>query len=289
MTDLIVDVKGLQVTGLNKKEALPLVKGIDFQVAKGKVVGVIGESGSGKSISMKALMGILPEKVTSEQSHYQFDGQDVNDASNLPIAMIFQDPMTSLNPLRKISYHLAEIIFRHDSDIADQEAEKLAVEVLKQVGINQAEKRLNQYPFELSGGMRQRVIIAMALLANPALLIADEPTTALDVTIQAQILALLKKLQLERNLSIVLVSHDFGVIAGMCDYVKVMYQGRIVEEGTVEEIFYSPQHAYTKKLLASADLDSDENVIYDVSQDDKTWQYITISPTHRYLKEVAHD
>lgn len=289
MTDLIVEVKGLQVTGLNKKEALPLVKGIDFQVAKGKVVGVIGESGSGKSISMKALMGILPEKMTSEQNYYQFDGQDVNGASNLPIAMIFQDPMTSLNPLRKISYHLAEIIFRHDSDITDQEAEKLAIEVLDQVGINQAEKRLNQYPFELSGGMRQRVIIAMALLANPALLIADEPTTALDVTIQAQILSLLKKLQLERNLSIVLVSHDFGVIAGMCDYVKVMYQGRIVEEGTVEEIFYSPQHAYTKKLLAAADLDSDENVIYDVSQDDKTRQYITISPTHRYLKEVAHD
>ena len=287
MTETIVDVKGLTVTRHQKgHEDLQLVKGIDFQVPKGSVVGIIGESGSGKSISMKSVMGILPEKINSQFESFTFLGKEVTDATRLPIAMIFQDPMTSLNPLRKISYHLAEIIFRNDEEISDEDAEKLAVDILSKVGITQPKKRLDQYPFELSGGMRQRIMIAMALLAKPDLLIADEPTTALDVTIQAQILSLLKKLQLETNLSIILVSHDFGVIAGMCDYVKVMYQGRIVEEGTVEDIFYSPQHAYTKKLLKAADLGSDVQVVYDDNQDNKTCSFVEVNETHRYLVEV---
>ena len=287
MAETIIDVKGLTVTRYQKGyEVLQLVKGIDFKVPKGSVVGIIGESGSGKSISMKSVMGILPEKINSQFESFTFLGKEVTDATRLPIAMIFQDPMTSLNPLRKISYHLAEIIFRNDEEISDEDAEKLAVDILNKVGITQPKKRLDQYPFELSGGMRQRIMIAMALLAKPDLLIADEPTTALDVTIQAQILSLLKKLQLETNLSIILVSHDFGVIAGMCDYVKVMYQGRIVEEGTVEDIFYSPQHAYTKKLLKAADLGSDVQVVYDDNQDNKTCSFVEVNETHRYLVEV---
>ncbi|AXQ79340.1 ABC transporter ATP-binding protein [Streptococcus chenjunshii] len=286
MTEAIVDVKGLTVTYHQRgHENLQLVKGIDFQVPKGSIVGIIGESGSGKSISMKSIMGILPEKIDSQFETFTFQGETGTDATQLPIAMIFQDPMTSLNPLRKISYHLAEIIFRNDDEISDEDAEKLAVTILTKVGITEPKKRLNQYPFELSGGMRQRIMIAMALMAKPELLIADEPTTALDVTIQAQILSLLKKLPSDTNLSIILVSHDFGVIAGMCDYVKVMYQGRVVEEGTVEDIFYSPQHTYTKKLLKAADLDSDDQVVYNDEQDNKTWSFIEVNETHRYLEE----
>jgi len=231
MTEVIVSIKNLVVNRQAKREKLatPLVKGIDLTIPKGQVVGIIGESGSGKSLTMKASMGLLPDNLHSQFGQFLFEGKPVDNPSDLPIAMIFQDPMTSLNPLRKIGYHLAEVIFRNDEEISDQDAEQLAVKVLTQVGIPEPKKRLNQYPFELSGGMRQRIMIAMALLAKPELLIADEPTTALDVIIQAQILSLLKQLQAETGLSIVLVSHDFGVIAGMCNLVKVMYQGQIVE------------------------------------------------------------
>jgi oligopeptide transport system ATP-binding protein len=167
--------------------------------------------------------------------------------------MIFQDPMTSLNPLRTIGYHLIEVI-RRSQKVSKKAAQEIAVKELEKVGIPFPAQRMKQYPHELSGGMRQRVMIAMALLAQPKLLIADEPTTALDVTIQAQILALIKNLQRENQLSVVLVTHDFGVVAGMCDFIKVMYQGRVVEEGTTEEIFYQPEHPYTKQLLQAAHL-----------------------------------
>lgn len=286
MTEVIVSIKNLVVNRQAKREKLatPLVKGIDLTIPKGQVVGIIGESGSGKSLTMKASMGLLPDNLHSQFGQFLFEGKPVDSPSDLPIAMIFQDPMTSLNPLRKIGYHLAEVIFRNDEEISDQDAEQLAVKVLTQVGIPEPEKRLNQYPFELSGGMRQRIMIAMALLAKPELLIADEPTTALDVTIQAQILSLLKQLQAETGLSIVLVSHDFGVIAGMCNLVKVMYQGQIVEEGTVDDIFGNPQHAYTKQLLAAADLDlidtlgeKEEFVLSNT--------YRSVSDSHRYLVE----
>lgn len=286
MTEVIVSIKNLVVNRQAKREKLatPLVKGIDLTIPKGQVVGIIGESGSGKSLTMKASMGLLPDNLHSQFGQFLFEGKPVDNPSDLPIAMIFQDPMTSLNPLRKIGYHLAEVIFRNDEEISDQDAEQLAVKVLTQVGIPEPKKRLNQYLFELSGGMRQRIMIAMALLAKPELLIADEPTTALDVTIQAQILSLLKQLQAETGLSIVLVSHDFGVIAGMCDLVKVMYQGQIVEEGTVDDIFGNPQHAYTKQLLAAADLDlidtlgeKEEFVLSDT--------YQSVIDSHRYLVE----
>ncbi|MGT2907066.1 ABC transporter ATP-binding protein [Streptococcus dentiloxodontae] len=288
MTDVIVDVKNLRLVRQEAKRSqkeTALVKGVDFQIPKGAIVGIIGESGSGKSLSMKSLMGILPDNIYSSFDRFAFNGKAVDNAEQLPIAMIFQDPMTSLNPLRKISYHLAEIIFRQDEEISDEDAEKLAITILEKVGIREAKRRLDQYPFELSGGMRQRIMIAMALLAKPELLIADEPTTALDVTIQAQILSLLKKLQGNSDFSIILVSHDFGVIAGLCDYVKVMYQGRIVEEGTVEEIFYQPQHAYTKKLLSAADLEVEELLDFTGFTENKKWIFTQVSQTHRYLTE----
>ncbi len=249
----------LQLTDLNvsfqpkKKPAQPILKAVDLAIPRGKVVGIVGESGSGKSMAMKSIMDILPEGAERTYEAFTFEGQAVTDPQKLPLAMIFQDPMTSLNPLRTIGYHLIEVIQRRQK-ISKGQAQQLAIQELEKVGIPLAEKRMKQFPHELSGGMRQRVMIAMALLAQPKLLIADEPTTALDVTIQAQILSLIRELQTSEALSVILVTHDFGVVAGMCDYIKVMYQGRIVEEGTVDEIFYTPQHPYTKQLLEAAHL-----------------------------------
>ena len=251
-TELLA-IEALNVTFQSKTGPKPLVKNLDLVIPKGKVVGIVGESGSGKSMTMKSVMDLLPDKVTDHYTSYTFEGTAVTDRRTLPIAMIFQDPMTSLNPLRTIGYHLIEVI-RRSQKVSKKAAQEIAVKELEKVGIPFPVQRMKQYPHELSGGMRQRVMIAMALLAQPKLLIADEPTTALDVTIQAQILALIKNLQRENQLSVVLVTHDFGVVAGMCDFIKVMYQGRVVEEGTTEEIFYQPEHPYTKQLLQAAHL-----------------------------------
>lgn len=249
----ILEIDGLQASFYDKKNQKMLLKDIHLSVPRGKVVGVVGESGSGKSMTMKSIMNILPDNVEASFEQFVFDGKSASKEEVLPIAMIFQDPMTSLNPLRTIGYHLIEVI-RRNQKVSKKEAEVLAIAELEKVGIPLMKERMRQYPHELSGGMRQRVMIAMALLAQPKLLIADEPTTALDVTIQAQILALIKQLQQSEALSVILVTHDLGVVAGMCDEIKVMYQGRVVEEGTTEEIFYQPQHAYTKKLLQAAHL-----------------------------------
>ena len=249
----ILEIDGLQASFYEKKSQKMLLKDIHLSVPRGKVVGVVGESGSGKSMTMKSIMNILPDNVEASFEQFVFDGKSASKKEVLPIAMIFQDPMTSLNPLRTIGYHLIEVI-RRNQKVSKKEAEVLAIAELEKVGIPLMKERMRQYPHELSGGMRQRVMIAMALLAQPKLLIADEPTTALDVTIQAQILALIKQLQQSEALSVILVTHDLGVVAGMCDEIKVMYQGRVVEEGTTEEIFYQPQHAYTKKLLQAAHL-----------------------------------
>ncbi len=247
--DNLVKIKNLQVVHVPSKKLL--IKGIDLEIKKGKIIGIVGESGSGKSLTMKSIMNILPDKIKANYDELKI--MDELNNSFFPAAMIFQDPMTSLNPLRTVGFHLVEVIMRNKS-ISKADALKLAENELIKVGIQDANKRLNQYPFELSGGMRQRVMIAMALLTNPKLLIADEPTTALDVTIQTQILATIKQLAKSSDLTVVLVSHDFSVISGMCDEVIVMNNGRIVESGSIEEIFNNPIHEYTKQLLSSARL-----------------------------------
>lgn len=282
MTEPLLTVKNLNVFFHRKQGDQQLLKEIDLVIPKGQVVGIVGESGSGKSMTMKSVMGILPENISDSFDSFVFEGQPVVDRSKLPLAMIFQDPMTSLNPLRTIGYHLIEVIRRHQK-MSKKAAQTIAIAELNKVGIPLPEQRMKQYPHELSGGMRQRVMIAMALLAQPKLLIADEPTTALDVTIQAQILALIKQLQRAENLSVVLVTHDFGVVAGMCDFIKVMYQGRMVEEGTTEEIFYQPQHLYTKQLLEAAHLgDKEETVVFDYQEELPDVLHVReISETHR--------
>ena len=284
----IVELKNLTVNYKPNKEVdKQLIHGIDINFRKGHITGVVGESGSGKSILMRSIMSILPNNIFDENDKFNFDGKEVKKGEKLPISMIFQNPMTSLDPVRTIGFHLIEVIERFQNKFKE-EAKKLAIEQLEKVGILNAPLRMEQYPHELSGGMRQRILIAMALLANPKLLVADEPTTALDVTVQAQILSLIKKLQKETELSVALVSHDFGVIAGMCDYVYIMYRGRVVEKGNVEEIFSNAQHPYTKQLLAAARLENTnkELLTVDYKEDDKHYTWQKLSDTHEYLKEV---
>lgn len=282
MTDYLLEVQGLTTLLQTKKTTQTLVKEVNLMIPRGQVVGIVGESGSGKSLTMKSLMNLLPEQMTASFTSFIFDGKKLEKPKKLPISMIFQDPMTSLNPLRTIGYHLVEVI-RRKQKLSKKAAQKLAVLELEKVGIPLAQKRMRQYPHELSGGMRQRVMIAMALLAQPELLIADEPTTALDVTIQAQILALIQDLQQSEKLSVLLVTHDLGVVAGMCDLLKVMYQGRIVEEGTVEEIFYDARHPYTQQLLEATHLGEKENpsILFDY-QEEVTDHLVkqTFSATH---------
>ena len=284
----IVELKNLKVNYKPNKEVdKQLIHGIDINFRKGHITGVVGESGSGKSILMRSIMSILPNNIFDKNDKFNFDGKEVKKGEKLPISMIFQNPMTSLDPVRTIGFHLIEVIERFQNK-SKEEAKKLAIEQLEKVGILNAPLRMEQYPHELSGGMRQRILIAMALLANPKLLVADEPTTALDVTVQAQILSLIKKLQKETELSVALVSHDFGVIAGMCDYVYIMYRGRVVEKGNVEEIFSNAQHPYTKQLLAAARLENTNNELLtvDYKEDDKNYTWQKLSDTHEYLKEV---
>ena len=284
----IVELKNLKVNYKPNKEVdKQLIHGIDINFRKGQITGVVGESGSGKSILMRSIMSILPNNIFDKNDKFIFDGKEVKKGEKLPISMIFQNPMTSLDPVRTIGFHLIEVIERFQNK-SKEEAKKLAIEQLEKVGILNAPLRMEQYPHELSGGMRQRILIAMALLANSKLLVADEPTTALDVTVQAQILSLIKKLQKETELSVALVSHDFGVIAGMCDYVYIMYRGRVVEKGNVEEIFSNAQHPYTKQLLAAARLENTnkELLTVDYKEDDKHYTWQKLSDTHEYLKEV---
>ena len=284
----IVELKNLKVNYKPNKEVdKQLIHGIDINFRKGHITGVVGESGSGKSILMRSIMSILPNNIFDKNDKFNFDGKEVKKGEKLPISMIFQNPMTSLDPVRTIGFHLIEVIERFQNK-SKEEAKKLAIEQLEKVGILNAPLRMEQYPHELSGGMRQRILIAMALLANPKLLVADEPTTALDVTVQAQILSLIKKLQKETELSVALVSHDFGVIAGMCDHVYIMYRGRVVEKGNVEEIFSNAQHPYTKQLLAAARLENTnkELLTVDYKEDDKHYTWQKLSDTHEYLKEV---
>lgn len=293
----IIEIKNLEISFQKKGENVQeIIHGIDLDIPKGQIVGIVGESGSGKSISMKGIMNILPDNSQLTYDSFQFDGQPITSRkgqkNKLSAAMIFQDPMTALNPLRTIGYHLIEVIQRVKKT-SKQAATELAIQELVKVGIALPEKRLKQYPHELSGGMRQRIMIAMALLAKPQLLIADEPTTALDVTIQAQILSLIRRLQKEEDLSVILVTHDFGIVAGMCQSIKVMYQGEIVEEGTTDEIFYEAAHPYTQELLKAIPSGEKGQRLYSVgnhsseSVKGNQGKLVNLSPTHRVLKKEA--
>ena len=258
MSENILSVQNLHTSFHTDKGEVKAVNGVTFNLEKGKILGIVGESGSGKSVTAYSIMRILEKNGRITEGKILYKGQDIAEFSEKQMrefrgkccSIIFQDPMTSLNPVFTVGNQLREAIELH-TDRKGKEAEARAIEMLTLVGVNEPEKRVKQYPYELSGGMRQRVMIAMALACNPRLIIADEPTTALDVTIQAQILDLLRNLKDKINSSIMFITHDLGVIAEMADYVVVMYAGRIVEQGTAEEIFAHPAHPYTVGLMAS--------------------------------------
>jgi len=254
----LLTVKNLQIAFQQRKTSIRAVENLNFFVKKGEILGLVGESGCGKSITSLSLLRLLPKDSASVTGSVEFNGQELLSLSEKTmqtirgngISMIFQEPMTSLNPAYSIGTQLVEAISLHQA-INKKAAAELAVQKLSDVGLPRAEKIFYEYPHQLSGGMRQRVMIAMALACEPQLLIADEPTTALDVTIQAQILALMKKKSRENHVSIILVTHDLGVVAELCERVLVMYAGQIVEEAVVEDLFYRPAHPYTEGLLDS--------------------------------------
>ena len=279
-----ISLENLTIHTKKGKQSQVLVKDVSISVPQGTILGIVGESGSGKSLTVKSMMGIAPKEVQVAYDRLVLEGRPLSDYEHLPMAMIFQDPMTSLNPLRKIGYHLEEIIERFSPGLSAQERQEKMLDILSKVGIPNPGQRLNQFPFEFSGGMRQRMLIAMALLAEPRVLIADEPTTALDVTIQAQILALIKGLQESLGLTVIIVSHDFGVIAGLCDQVKVMRSGQVVEEGTVDDIFDNPLHPYTQELLQAARLDREG--LQDSSSAYPDGPLVAVSDTHFVRREL---
>ena len=254
----LLEVRDLHTSFFTDVGEVKAVNGVSFDLERGKVLGIVGESGSGKSVTAYSIMQILAPTGKIASGSIKLDGQElVNSGEKVMktvrgnrVSIIFQDPMTSLNPTYTIGRQLMEAILLH-TDRNKQQAWDRAVEMLRLVNVNEPEKRMKQYPFEFSGGMRQRVMIAMALACEPDILIADEPTTALDVTIQAQILELMKSLQEELGMAIIMITHDLGVVAQMCDEVVVMYAGSICEQGTADEIFYDPKHEYTKGLMRS--------------------------------------
>ncbi len=254
----LLQVENLHTSFFTDNGEVRAVNGLTFRLDAGKTLGIVGESGSGKSVTAYSIMQILAETGRIVEGSVKFKGEDLTkwNAKQMQAfrgskcSIIFQDPMTSLNPVFTIGYQLEEAILLH-TDKTKKEAKERAIEMLTLVGVNEPEARVKQYPHELSGGMRQRVMIAMALACEPDILIADEPTTALDVTIQAQILELMQELQKKMGMAIIMVTHDLGVIASMCDEILVMYGGRVCERGTADAIFYHPAHEYTKGLLRS--------------------------------------
>jgi peptide/nickel transport system ATP-binding protein len=264
----LLEVSGLRVSFATEDGTVQAVDGVSFSVGPGEVVAIVGESGSGKSVTAMTLMGLTRGPNARFEGSATFDGIELvtaNDAQlrrvrGAGIAMVFQDPMSSLDPVYRVGAQIVEQIRVHDRQISKAKALDRAVELMERVGVPRAAERLRSYPHEFSGGMRQRVMIAMALSCSPKLLIADEPTTALDVTIQAQILDELRQLRTETGAGIILVTHDLGVVADIADRVIVMYAGRVVEQGTLDEIFYDPQHPYTWGLLGSITrIDSDRS------------------------------
>jgi oligopeptide/dipeptide ABC transporter ATP-binding protein len=256
--EALLSVDDLKVRFATEDGVVRAVDGVSFELKPGEILGIVGESGCGKSVTAQTIMGLTRSPNSTIEGAVRFHGKDLVSASEeelqsirgREISMVFQDPMTSLNPVYRVGDQIVEQIQAH-REIQDGEAKDRARELLASVGIPNAAKRVDDYPYEFSGGMRQRAMIAMALALEPRILIADEPTTALDVTIQAQILALIQHLNEERDLAVILITHDLGVIAEVADRVLVMYAGQIVEEGTLEEIFYDPQHPYTWGLMGS--------------------------------------
>ncbi len=279
----ILDIKDLDISFRTTAGVVHAIRGVDIDLYRGETVAIVGESGSGKSVTMKAAMGILASNATVNRGVIQFNYHHLADGSPASvdilkqdkkwirshingrrIAMVFQDPMTSLDPTMPIGKQIMEgMIWHYKTPKA--EAREKAISLLREVGIDDPEKRMKNYPHQLSGGMRQRVVIAIALSCDPDLLICDEPTTALDVTIQAKIIELIRRLQKERGISVIYITHDLGVVAKVADYVNVMYAGKIVEKGTINEIFYDPRHPYTWGLLsAMPDLDTADERLYTI-------------------------
>ena len=258
MSEHLLSVVDLNTSFKTERGEVMAVNGVSFNLDEGKILGIVGESGSGKSVTAYSIMQILEKNGSIRKGQVLYKGQDITKYSEKQMrdfrgkccSIIFQDPMTSLNPVFTVGTQLKEAIELH-TERKGKEAMARAIEMLTLVGVNEPEKRVKQYPYELSGGMRQRVMIAMALACEPDILIADEPTTALDVTIQAQNLELMQSLQKKLGMAIIMVTHDLGVIADMCDEIIVMYGGRVCERGTAEDIFYRPSHEYTKGLLKS--------------------------------------
>lgn len=264
----ILEVNNLHVSFHTYGGEVKAVRGVNFEVKKGETIAIVGESGCGKSVTAQTIMKLIPMPPGEiKEGSIIFNGEEICSKSDdqmekirgKEIGMIFQDPMTSLNPTMKVGRQITEGLMKHQ-EMSREQAKERAIEMFHLVGIPQPESRVEQYPHEFSGGMRQRTMIAIALACNPNLLIADEPTTALDVTIQAQILELMKDIQKKMGTSIILITHDLGVVADMCDRIVVMYAGKVVETGTLDEIFYRPQHPYTKGLLKSVPrLDTNKN------------------------------
>jgi oligopeptide/dipeptide ABC transporter ATP-binding protein len=259
MSAPLLSVRDLRVGFVTEAGRVQAVDGVSFEVAPGEVLAIVGESGSGKSVTAQTIIGLTRSHNSRIEGSVWLEGEELLDADDEAlrsvrgerIGMVFQDPMTSFNPVYRVGDQIVEAIRTHREETSKEEGRRRAVELLDSVGIPDADRRVDDYPHQFSGGMRQRAMIAMALSLDPELLIADEPTTALDVTIQAQVLRLLERLNRERHLTTILITHDLGVVAEVADRVLVMYAGRVVEEGTLEEIFYDPQHPYTWGLLGS--------------------------------------
>ena len=262
MSDILLELKDLKVSVRKDKSYLPIVKGVDIAVPKGEIVGLVGESGCGKSMSAKSIMGLLPSSARVEGSIFWHGKDGTTDLTGLKekelrkmcgpeISMIFQEPMTSLNPMMRIGDQVAEVLLVHKLVKNRNEAREKVICLLSEVGISEPELRYRSYPHEFSGGMRQRVMIAMAMICEPKLLIADEPTTALDVTIEAQILKLIRQMCTSHNMSAIIITHNMRVVSQLCDSVYVMYMGRIMERSSVRELFENPLHPYTKALFSA--------------------------------------
>lgn len=279
----ILKIRNLNISFKTDNGKVSAIRGVNLDLYKGETIAIVGESGSGKSVTTKAIMGILANNGTIDSGSIEYTWYDEytgekhtedivqmsekmkqKEIRGRKIAMVFQDPMTSLNPTMTIGKQIMEPMMYHYNK-SKQEAYQEAVELLKLVGITDAEKRMKNYPHQLSGGMRQRIVIAIALSCDPYVLICDEPTTALDVTIQAKILELIQDIQKKKNLSVIYITHDLGVVAKVADFVNVMYAGKIIETGTIDEIFYDPRHPYTWGLLsAMPDLDTDDDELYTI-------------------------